>query len=137
MRAFNVDHLMVGSELVEGQQQRGALRPTGGAGHSFFSDAVGPRKVNLKAQWNVGKWGGPMLAGGSAFASAGRVDHLCAIRAREAEPSGGPNPARALDRGAGRFLFDLIEGSERWGGGGRGARARSHGAWIAPGALPE
>jgi hypothetical protein len=32
---------------------------------------------------------------------------------REAEPSGGPNPARALDRGAGRFLFDLIDGSER------------------------
>jgi hypothetical protein len=82
VRAFNVDHLMVGSELVEGQQQRCALRPTGGAGHSFFSDAVGPRKVNLKAQWNVGKWGGPMLAGGSAFASAGRVDHLCALYAR-------------------------------------------------------
>jgi hypothetical protein len=41
---------------------------------------------------------------------------LCAILAREAEPSGGPNPARALDRGAGRFLFDLIDGSERWGG---------------------
>jgi putative ABC transport system substrate-binding protein len=36
---------------------------------------------------------------------------LCAILAREAEPSGGPNPARALDRGTGRFLFDLIDGS--------------------------
>jgi hypothetical protein len=35
---------------------------------------------------------------------------LCAILAREAEPSGGPNPARALDRGAGRFLLDLIDG---------------------------
>jgi hypothetical protein len=41
---------------------------------------------------------------------------LCAILAREAEPSGGPNPARAFDRGAGRFLFDVIDGSERWGG---------------------
>ena len=44
-------------------------------------------------------------------------------RAREAEPSGGPNPARALDRGAGRFLFDLIDGSERWGGAGAAALA--------------
>jgi hypothetical protein len=48
---------------------------------------------------------------------------LCAILAREAEPSGGPNPARALDRGAGRFLFDLIDGSERWGGAGAAALA--------------
>jgi len=48
---------------------------------------------------------------------------LCAILAREAEPSGGPNPARALDRGAGRFLLDLIDGSERWGGAGAAAVA--------------
>jgi hypothetical protein len=48
---------------------------------------------------------------------------LCAILAREAAPSGGPNPARALDRGAGRFLFDLIDGSERWGGAGAAALA--------------
>jgi hypothetical protein len=34
---------------------------------------------------------------------------------REERPSRGPHPARALDRGAGRFLFDLIDGSERWG----------------------
>jgi hypothetical protein len=26
-----------------------------------------------------------------------------------------------LDRGAGRFLFDLIDGSERWGGAGAAA----------------
>jgi hypothetical protein len=51
---------------------------------------------------------------------------LCAILAREAAPSGGPNPARALDHGAGRFLFDVIDGSERWGGsGGCCARAES------------
>jgi hypothetical protein len=36
---------------------------------------------------------------------------------REVFPDG-PNPARALDCGAGRFLFDLIDGSERWGGAG-------------------
>src|ERR1039457_2918874 len=36
---------------------------------------------------------------------------------------GGPNPTRALDRGAGRFLFDLIDGSERWGGAGAAALA--------------
>jgi hypothetical protein len=28
-----------------------------------------------------------------------------------------------LDRGAGRFLFDLIDGSERWGGAGAAALA--------------
>jgi hypothetical protein len=28
-----------------------------------------------------------------------------------------------LDRGAGRFLFDLIDGSERWGGAGAAAVA--------------
>jgi hypothetical protein len=28
-----------------------------------------------------------------------------------------------LDRGAGRFLFDVIDGSERWGGGGAAAVA--------------
>jgi hypothetical protein len=48
---------------------------------------------------------------------------LCAILAREAEPSGGPNPARGLDRGAGRFLLDLIDGSERRGGAGAAAVA--------------
>jgi hypothetical protein len=28
-----------------------------------------------------------------------------------------------LDRGAGRFLFDFIDGSERWGGAGAAAVA--------------
>jgi hypothetical protein len=46
---------------------------------------------------------------------------LCALRAREAAPSGAPDSARALDRQ--RFLFDLIDGSERWAGGGGGAAA--------------
>jgi hypothetical protein len=38
--------------------------------------------------------------------STSGVNHLCALpRAREAEPSGGPNPARALDRGAADFFL--------------------------------
>jgi hypothetical protein len=32
-----------------------------------------------------------------------------------------------LDRGADRFLFDLIDGSERWGGGGAAAVAAALG----------
>ena len=39
---------------------------------------------------------------------------------------------RALDRGAGRFLFDLIDGSERWGGAGAAALAAALelGGWL-------
>jgi hypothetical protein len=37
-----------------------------------------------------------------------------------------------LDRGAGRFLFDLIDGSERWGGAGAAALAAALelGGWL-------
>jgi hypothetical protein len=55
-------------------------------------------------------------AGGSAADSTigplskARLLTLCALRAREAEPSGAANPGRALNRAAADFLFDLIDG---------------------------
>ena len=57
----------------------------------------------------------------------GRVPSLCAFHAREAEPSGAAQSGPSCGPGR-RFSFCEI---------GRGGRARSHGAWIAPGALPE
>jgi len=44
----------------------------------------------------------------AAIFPGARSFSLCALRAREAAPSGAANPARALDRAAADFLFGKL-----------------------------